>query len=179
MQTMLKRYTAAGAALALLLSGCGAWQAVSDTSVDAYNAVFHKRVKVLDVDLTARAALNQDDAGRSTSVAVRVYQLSDRALFDGAPYEDLIRNDRTLLAQDLQASMAAVMNPGASASLSQPMRPETRYVAIAAFFRDPGTQGAWKQVIDAKALSADEPLKLTLTDRQVLASDGSVKANAK
>jgi type VI secretion system protein VasD len=170
---MFKSNIAAGAALALLLTGCGAWQAVSDTSVSAYNAVFHKRVKVLDVDLTARAALNQDGAGRSTSVAVRVYQLKDRKLFDGASYDDLVKNDATVLAQDLKADMATVVNPGASASLSQPMEKETEFVAIAAFYREPGKEGAWKQVIAAKKLKADAPLKLVLVDRTLAPDEGS------
>jgi type VI secretion system protein VasD len=176
---MFKRNLAASAAIALLLTGCGAWQAVSDTSVAAYDAVFHRRVKVLDIDLTARAALNQDGAGRSTSVAVRVYQLKDRKLFDAASYDDLVRNDATVLAQDLQSNMATVVNPGASASLSQPMRKETEFVAIAAFYRDPGKDGAWKQVIAAKKLSADEPLKLTLADRTLTPDDDSKAKKSK
>ena len=120
------RFIASALASVALLSACGAWQSVSDASSSAYHAVFFKQVKVLDVDLSAREALNPDDAGRATSVAVRVYQLKDRELFDGASYEDLLKNDRTLLAQDLQASMASVLNPGASASLSQPMRADTK-----------------------------------------------------
>ncbi|WP_087046204.1 type VI secretion system lipoprotein TssJ [Caballeronia ptereochthonis] len=165
---MLKCNTAVSAALALLLAGCGAWQAVSDSSIAAYDAVFHKRVKVLDVDLTARVALNQDDAGRSTSVAVRVYQLKDRKRFDSASYDDLIKRDTTVLAQDLQANMAAVVNPGASASLSQAMQKEAGFVAVAAFYRDPPADDSWKQVVAAKTLSADEPLKLTLVDNRLM-----------
>ncbi|WP_198379119.1 type VI secretion system lipoprotein TssJ [Burkholderia ubonensis] len=154
---------------ALLLSACGAWQAVSDASSSAYHAVFFKQVKVLNVDLSAREALNPDDAGRPTSVAVRVYQLKDRKMFDGASYEDLLKNDRTVLAQDLQTSMASVMNPGASASLAQPMQADTKYVAIVAFYRNPGNGDGWKYVIEKKKLDADKPLKLELVDQLLLA----------
>lgn len=154
----------------LLLSACGAWQSVSDASSGAYHAVFFKQVKVLNVDLSAREALNPDDAGRATSVAVRVYQLKDRKLFDGASYEDLLTHDRTVLAQDLQANLAAVLNPGASASLSQPMQADTKYVAIVAFYRNPGNGDGWKHVIEKKKLDADKPLKLELVDQLLLAS---------
>ncbi|MBM2765421.1 type VI secretion system lipoprotein TssJ [Burkholderia anthina] len=154
----------------LLLSACGAWQSVSDTSSSAYRAVFFKQVKVLDVDLSAREALNPDDAGRATSVAVRVYQLKDRKMFDGASYEDLLKSDRTILAQDLQANLAAVLNPGASASLSQPMQADTKYIAIVAFYRNPGNGDGWKYVIEKKKLDADKPLKLELVDQLLLAS---------
>lgn len=166
-------------ASALLLSACGAWQSVSDTTSNAYHAVFFKQVKVLNVDLSARDALNPDDAGRATSVAVRVYQLKDRKLFDGASYNDLLKNDHTVLAQDVQDSMAAVLNPGASASLSQPMKADSEYVAIVAFYRNPGTGNGWKYVIEKKKLDADKPLKLVMVDQLLLAGGESAQKPAR
>lgn len=163
----------------LLLSACGAWQSVSDASSSAYHAVFFKQVKVLNVDLSAREALNPDDAGRPTSVAVRVYQLRDRKMFDDASYEDLLRNDRTVLAQDLQASTASVLNPGASASLTQPMQADTKYVAIVAFYRNPGNGDGWKYVIEKKRLDADKPLKLELVDQLLIASGGGPQSTSR
>ena len=160
---MFYRVSAAVAAAVLLLSGCGAWQSVSDASTNAYRAVFFKQVKVLDIDLIARAALNPDDAGRPTSVAVRVYQLKDRKMVDAASYDDLLKNDRTILAQDLQGGMSAVVNPGASSSLSQPMQRETEYVAIVALYRAPGAAENWKRVIEKKKLDPDKPLRVRLT----------------
>ncbi|MDR5665628.1 type VI secretion system lipoprotein TssJ [Burkholderia cenocepacia] len=162
----------------LLLSACGAWQSVSDASSSAYRAVFFKQVKVLNVDLSAREALNPDDAGRATSVAVRVYQLKDRKTFDGASYEDLLKNDRTVLAQDLQANLGAVLNPGAAASLTQPMQADTKYVAIVAFYRNPGNGDGWKYVIEKKQLDADKPLKLELVDQLLLAS-GTIRSTSR
>ncbi|MBR7976773.1 type VI secretion system lipoprotein TssJ [Burkholderia vietnamiensis] len=164
------RFVASSLASLALLSGCGAWQSVSDASSSAYHAVFFKQVKVLNIDLSAREALNPDDAGRPTSVAVRVYQLKDRKMFDGASYEDLLRNDRTVLAQDLQTSIGAVLNPGASASLTQPMQADTKYVAIVAFYRNPGSGDGWKYVIEKKKLDADKPLRLELVDQLLIAS---------
>jgi type VI secretion system protein VasD len=169
------RLTTTILAASLLLSACGAWQTVSDSTSSAYHAVFYKQVKVLNVDLTARASVNPDEAMRSTSVAVRVYQLKDRKLFDKASYDDLLKNDKTVLAQDLQASIATVVNPGASASVSQPMQPDTRYVAVVAFYRDPDSNGTWRRVVPMKKLSADAPLKLELVDRELVASDDKAK----
>ncbi|WP_428995962.1 type VI secretion system lipoprotein TssJ [Paraburkholderia ferrariae] len=173
-ETMMSiRLAIATVASAFLLSACGAWQAVSDTSSSAWHAVFYKQVKVLNVDLSAREALNPDDAGRPTSVAVRIYQLRDRKLFDGASYDDLLKNDRTVLAQDLQDGMAAALNPGASARLSQPMKADTKYVAIVAFYRNPGNGNGWKYVIEKTKLDADKPLNLQLVDQLLLVADDS------
>ncbi|SAK88164.1 Type VI secretion lipoprotein [Caballeronia catudaia] len=165
---MLIRYSAV---LALLLSGCGAWQAVSDSTSNAYDTVFHNRGRTVNVDLGANAGLNRDSAGRSNSVAVRVYQLKDRKRFDGASYGDLIVKDAPVLNEDLQASMAVVVNPGGAANLSQPMMKDTKYVAIAAFFQNPDKTGTWKQVIKSESLSADEPLKLALVDKALSITD--------
>lgn len=167
----MSRRRAAVVALAvapiLLLSGCGAWQAVSDGTSNAFRAVFYRQVKVLNVDLAARDALNPDDAGRSTSVAVRVYQLKDRKVFDGASYDDLMKSDKTVLAQDLNSSMAAVLNPGASASFTEPLQKSTQYVAVIALYRAPGTDSAWKRVIEKKKLDPEKPLKLELVANQL------------
>lgn len=164
-------------AASLILDACGVWQAVSDSSSSAYRAVFYKQVKVLNVDLTARASVNPDEAMRSTSVAVRVYQLKDRSLFDKASYDDLLKNDKTVLAQDLRDSVATVVNPGASASVSQPMQPDTQYVGVVAFYRNPDSNGSWRRVVPKKKLSADAPLKLELVDRDLVMPDD--KANAR
>ncbi|MDT8840353.1 type VI secretion system lipoprotein TssJ [Paraburkholderia fungorum] len=175
MSNHLTRANLAVLASCVLLTACGAWQTVSDGTSSAYHAVFYKQVKTLNVDLTARASLNPDETNRSTSVAVRVYQLKDRKLFDAASYDDLLKNDRTVLAQDLQTSIATVVNPGASASLSQPMQADTRYIAIVAFYRDPGADGAWRRVVAKKDLSADLPLKLDLVNRELVASNDVAK----
>lgn len=175
MSNHLTRANLAALASSALLTACGAWQTVSDGTSSAYHAVFYKQVKTLNVDLTARASLNPDETNRSTSVAVRVYQLKDRKLFDAASYDDLLKNDRTLLAQDLQTSIATVVNPGASASLSQPMQADTRYIAIVAFYRDPGTDGAWRSVVAKKDLSAEVPLKLDLVNRELVTSNDVAK----
>ncbi|WP_423369133.1 type VI secretion system lipoprotein TssJ [Burkholderia sp. LMG 32019] len=175
---MFKRMSAATVAAALLLSGCGAWQSVSDASSNAYRALFFKQVKVLNVDLAARAALNPDEAGRAMSVAVRVYQLKDRKVFDGASYDDLMKSDRAVLAQDLQADMSTVVSPGASASLSQPMRGDTRYVAVVAFYRAPGNGDGWKRVVEKRRLDADKPLKLELSMNELVGGRDSGKRGA-
>ncbi|WP_174771755.1 type VI secretion system lipoprotein TssJ [Paraburkholderia agricolaris] len=162
-------------AASLMLNGCGAWQTVSDSTSSAYHAVFYKQVKVLNVDLTARASINPDEAMRSTSVAVRVYQLKDRQRIDKASYDDLLKNDKTVLAQDLQDNMATIVSPGASVSVSQPMQPDTQYVGVVAFYRNPDSHGSWRRVIARKRLSADAPLKLELVERDLVMPDDRAK----
>ncbi|BBU30817.1 type VI secretion system protein VasD [Burkholderia sp. THE68] len=173
---MFKRGAVTSAFLPVLLGGCGVWQAASDGTANAWHVMTDWRVKVVDVDMSAHADLNPDASGHPGSVAVRVYQLKDRKRFDSASFNDLIRRDQTLLAPDLQTSMATVVNPGASASVSQPMQKETAFIAIAAFYETPNKAGAWKQVIAARKLPDDVPLKLTLADGKLELANEDTKA---
>ncbi len=156
-------------AASLILDACGAWQSASDATSTAYHAVFYKQVKTLNLDLTARASLNPDEADRPVSVAVRVYQLKDRRSFDAASYDDLLNHDRAVLAADLQDSAGVVVNPGSAASVSQPMRADTGYVAVVAFFRDVKDDRDWRRVISKQSMSASEPLRFELVDRELVA----------
>ncbi|ANH75579.1 type VI secretion lipofamily protein [Ralstonia insidiosa] len=169
------RLVIAAITTAMLLSACGAWQAASDASSEAWRSMFSNNLKVLDVDLRAREALNPDGRGRATPVAVRIYQLTDRKAFDDASFADLLNNDSTVLAHDLLASMAAVLNPGASVSLSQPMQADTAVVAVVALYREPGGSANWRRVFDRKELGGT-PLKLTLGDQAIARLDGASRA---
>lgn len=154
-----------------LLAGCGAWQAASDASVSAYRAVFTSNMETLNVDLLADDSINPDEAGQPTPVVVRIYQLRDRKAFDSVSRADLAKGDRTLLAADLNAELSTVLNPGASASLSQRMQPGTQFVAIVVLYRTTDADGAWKQVIATKKLHADAALKVRLDANQVRLQD--------
>jgi type VI secretion system protein VasD len=167
---MIWRLSAISAAC-VVLTACGAWQAASDVSASAYRAVFTSNVNALNVDLSAGESLNADDTGRPTPVVVRIYQLRDRKAFDGASRADIVKNDRTLLAHDLQSELSAVLNPGASASLSQRMLPGTKYVAIVALYRKPDADEAWRRVIATKQLHADTVLNVTLDEDQLRLPD--------
>ena len=165
----------ATAGLCLILSACGAWQSVSDGTANAYNAVFHKTVKTLDIDLSARPALNSTSGTQPFSVAVRIYQIKDRKGFDAASYDDLLNEDRTVLAQDLQDMSSVIVTPGGAVNVTQPMKADTQYVAVVAFFRDPTGGTTWRRVFPKKSLSADDPLKLELVGNDLVAAGDAQK----
>ncbi|GFZ98729.1 type VI secretion system lipoprotein TssJ [Dyella caseinilytica] len=158
------------AVMCLLLSACGAWQTMSSATSSAYHATFYKKVTTLDVDMKARAMLNPDPLGRSYSVAVRVYQLKDTQRFQNASYDDLLASDKTILTQDLQDERGVVIYPGSSASMSQPLKPDTQYIGIVAFYREAKSDGSWRLVVPKKDLSADTPLTLELVGDAIMLS---------
>lgn len=157
-----------------LLSACGAWQTVSTATSNAYHATFYKKITALDVDLKARAMINPDELNRPYSVVVRVYQLKESKTFDAASYDDLLANDKTILAQDLQDLRGMVIYPGGSASMSQPLKPDTQFIGIVAFYRDAKSDGSWRLVVPKKDLSANDPLLLELVGNSItLAKDAA------
>jgi type VI secretion system protein VasD len=158
------------------VSACGAWQSVSEGTASAYKAVFHKTIKTLNVGLSARASLNSGSGDQPFSVSVRIYQLKDRKAFDAASYDDLLQSDRTVLAQDLQDMASVIVVPGGGVSVSLPMRADTQYVAIVAFFRDAAGGTTWRRVFPKKALPADGPLKLELVGNDLVAAGDTQKA---
>jgi type VI secretion system protein VasD len=152
----------------LLVSACGAWQSVSNGTANAYNAVFHETVKTLDIALSARSSVNSGADNRPHSVAVRIYQLKDRKAFDAASYEDLLQDDRTVLAADLQDMASVIVAPDGAVNVTQPMRADTQYIGVVAFFRE-ANGATWRRTFPKKALSPDDPLRLQVVGNDLLA----------
>lgn len=142
------------------LSGCGLGQSVSDGTKSAVSSIFYKKIKTLHLDFVARADLNTDARENNShpeSVVIRVYQLRDRKTFDKTVYQQLLKEDDTLLEQDLLASRDVVLNPGGAASLDMPMEGDAKFVAVVALFRHPDSaKQGWKQVLDREQLEPDK-----------------------
>lgn len=146
---------------ALILTGCGVTQSVTDGTKSAFNSVFYKKIKILHLDFTAREALNTDSRENnslSEPVVVRVYQLNDRKTFDKTVYQQLLQDDASILKDDMLASRNIVVKPGGDASLDMPMEEEAQFVAVVGLFRHPDmTNDTWKQVIKRSDLDPDKP----------------------
>lgn len=146
---------------ALILTGCGVTQSVTDGTKSAFNSVFYKKIKILHLDFTAREALNTDSRENnslSEPVVVRVYQLKDRKTFDKTVYQQLLQDDASILKDDMLASRNIVVKPGGDASLDMPMEEEAQFVAVVGLFLHPDmTNDTWKQVIKRSDLDPDKP----------------------
>lgn len=143
------------------LTGCGLTQSIADSTKSAYTVIFHKKIKVLHLDFTAREALNTDareSSSLSESVVVRVYQLKDRKTFDKTVYQQLLKEGDTFLKADLLATRDVVVKPGGDANLDMPMEEDTQYVAVVGLFRDPDkVNNTWRLVIPRDSLDPDKP----------------------
>lgn len=146
--------------LAFSLSGCGLGQSISDGTKSAVSSIFYKKIRVLHLDFVAREALNTDkreNHSHPESVVIRTYQLRDRKTFDKSVYQQLLKEDDTLLGEDLLASRDVVLKPGSAVSLDMPMESDAKFVAVVALFRHPdNVKEGWKQVLDREQLDPDK-----------------------
>ncbi len=94
-------------------------------------------VRPTQVVLTVSAAsmLNPDVDGRPSPVMVKMYELRSVAGFDVAEYFALSTND-SVLGQDVIAAETFMLAPGAVRVWKRLLKPETRFIGVAAAFRD-------------------------------------------
>ncbi|OMQ21465.1 type VI secretion system lipoprotein TssJ [Serratia oryzae] len=155
-------------ALAVLLSGCGLTQTVTDGTVSATKSLFYKQVKVLHLDFTAREALNTDareENSASEPVLVRVYQLRDDKIFHKTVYQQLAGDGDGTLKDDLLASRSVVVKPGTAASLDMPMEKEAKFVAVVGLFRHPDMEkNHWRLLLTREDLDPDKPRTIELSN---------------
>lgn len=152
--------------LALLLSGCGLTQTVTDGTVAATKSIFYKQIKVLHLDFTAREALNTDDNEQNSAsepVMVRVYQLRDDKTFQKTVYQQLAEDGEDALKEELLATRSLVVKPGTSVSLDMPMEKDAKFVAIVGLFRHPDmNKDHWRLLINREELDPDSPRVIEL-----------------
>jgi len=165
----------------LAVTGCGAGQAVTDSTVDAAKWAFTTQVKTMNVDLVSRSSLNANGDGQSLSTVVRIYQLKTPQTFQQLDYQQLQTNDLDALKADLLATKDVVLRPDASASISEPMNGDAEFVGVVAFFRNAGKDATWKLVIPKKQWKKTDPVKIEARDNTLNlmgASDDTIRRNA-
>ena len=92
--------------------------------------------------------LNPDIHGRASPVVLRVYELSAWQAFHNSDFFNLYDDAEQLLKGDLLSVKEIVVRPGQPYTHEMNLNPQTRYIGIAAAFRD--IQDArWRLISDA------------------------------
>lgn len=147
------------ATLATLLAGCGVSQSISESTTATARAIFYKQVTTLRLDLSARTAINSDQAemnAMALPTMVRVYQLRNSNALDKATYDSLLGDDDRVLGDDLLDKRTALIKPGEGAQLDVPMARDARLVAVVALFREADmTPANWRLTLSREDLDPD------------------------
>ncbi|MBS9435183.1 type VI secretion system lipoprotein TssJ [Photorhabdus hainanensis] len=145
------------------LAGCGLTQTVTDGTAAVTHSIFHKQVKTLRLDFTARSALNTTGAQVPLSTVIRVYQLKDNKAFERASYAELVKGDSEALKADWLAQRDIRVAPQGSVSLDMPMEKTARFVGVVGLFHTPDAANkSWRLVIRRDELDADKPRAIEL-----------------
>jgi type VI secretion system protein VasD len=91
---------------------------------------------LLNAELVAGADVNPDRSGRPSPVMVKLYELKSIAAFQSADFFSLFERDKEALGAELVDREELAMVPGSRRQLSREAKPDTRYFAVVAAFRD-------------------------------------------
>jgi type VI secretion system protein VasD len=87
---------------------------------------------------------NPDASGRPSPVVVRVYELKSLAAFNNADFFALFEKEGETLGADLLGREEFQMDPGESRPYQRQLQPDTRFIGVAAAFRDL-ERARWRQ----------------------------------
>jgi len=89
--------------------------------------------------------LNPNKKGKSTSVVIRVYQLTDKGEFETATFNQLWKNDEGALGKTLLTRNEVVLNPESNTEVNVSRHEQAKYVGVVALFRNP-IERRWRGV---------------------------------
>lgn len=170
MSTLLKPLSGLG--LAVLLTGCGLTQSVSETSTDLTLALFTRPVKTLHLQFDAPAAVNTHGLymnALTVPTRLRVYQLSDVKQWQAAQYDQLLDDPESALNADVLAEQTLVIKPGTELPMNELLHPDARAIAIVAWVREPNLRAqSWRLTLSRDDLVRDQPRRIELGDNRLV-----------
>jgi type VI secretion system protein VasD len=125
---------------------------------------------VVSVSLQAKPDVNPGPDGKASPIVLRLYQLKSDAAFLGADYSPLLYDEKKVLGQDLVSLEEKELFPGQTLSLEVPFSADTRFIAVAGGYQDPGSS-SWRAIAPApgskgksvKATAVAERTKVTVS----------------
>ncbi|WP_442109146.1 type VI secretion system lipoprotein TssJ [Pseudomonas sp. NUPR-001] len=173
--TVLKRLIAA--ALLLTLAGCGVTDRIGKRMEDSWAADMLADSEKVILTADGGNQLNPDVEGKPLSVVMRVYQMTDLERFASADADTLWDAPEKALGNTLVEAREITLLPGMGQIDQWPLAKSTRYVGVAAFFRN-DQDARWKVAFDANSLRKDgiwfssDGLRVLVDDTTITAMRG-------
>lgn len=86
--------------------------------------------------LDVQPTVNPDSRGRPSPIVIRLYALKSLGAFNSAAFFSLFEKDKDTLGSELVDSEEFQLMPGEKREIKKEFKPEARYVAVFAAFRD-------------------------------------------
>jgi type VI secretion system protein VasD len=91
---------------------------------------------LLKANVMAGGDVNPDRNGRASPVVVRVYELKSVTAFNSADFFSIYDKENETLGADLNGKEELRLKPGETVLISHPLKPDTKFVAALAAFRE-------------------------------------------
>jgi type VI secretion system protein VasD len=118
--------------------------------------------------------LNPGDKGEPLATVVRVYQLKAPNKLSDAGFEELLDNDKTVLAEDLVNVQELTLHPAEQLESKVTRGDGAQYLAVVALFRQPaGT--SWRVLYHLPTVDPQHCHKKTSSSIQVLMEENRVE----
>ena len=121
---------------------------------------------LLKILVTVSADANPDARGRASPIVTRVFELKSLAGFNSADFFSLYDKESEILGADLIGKEELRMRPGDSVILSHPLKPDTKFVAALAAFRDL-EKSQWRSAVAVPVKKKQIDIAVTISGRAV------------
>jgi type VI secretion system protein VasD len=123
------------------------------------------RVPATSIAIEAAPDANPDPRGRPSPVVLRIYELDAISSFNSADFVGLFEREQATLGTSLLARQELQLTPGQSSQSQMTLKPGTRFIAVAAAFRDL-ERANWRATLDVQGQS-NRSIKVRLTGRTI------------
>jgi type VI secretion system protein VasD len=128
----------------------------------------------LHLVLRASERLNPGDKGEPLATAVRVYQLKSSGKISDAGFEELLDNDKAVLADDLLGMQELTLHPAERLDPPVVRMDGAQYLAVVALFRQPaGT--SWRVLYHLPTLDPQHCHKKSTAPVQMVLEENRVE----
>jgi len=91
----------------------------------------------INVGLSSTANLNLGSSDQPLPVVVRIYQLSDKGPFESSNFNDIWKNDMSVLGDTLLTRNEVTISPSSQDTVEIQRHAQAKYVGVVAIFRNP------------------------------------------
>ncbi len=122
---------------------------------------------MVNIGLHSNENLNPDRKGDPLPVVIRVYQLNDKGAFQSATFNQIWKNDESILGNTLLSRNEIILNPSSKDQVEVDRHADAKYLAVVAIFRNP-IERKWRDLQDisagwvARKLDLSETIQVSL-----------------
>jgi len=124
-------------------------------------------VRKIKCKIHSEDILNVSESKESLPVLIKIYQLHDKQAFIKASFNELWKQDKTILGNSLLQSKECIIGPGTHTTVTIPLEEKANYLGFFAAYRAPQEQ-KWQAIYRVpKGFFASNTIEVLLTESAI------------